>query len=117
MDHISKAVRQDLELDVSGTLHKPLDVHGIVGKSLDRFHLGVLEIGRKIVFPIGDSHPLSAAAAGRLDHHRKADLFRGLKAFLHSVDRLFASRNHRNARRHHSFSCLGLISHLVNDLS
>ena len=64
-----------------------------------------------------NAHSLSTAAAGRLDHHRKTDLFRGLKTFLHGVDRLFASRNHRNARRHHSLSRLGLISHLVNDLS
>lgn len=61
--------------------------------------------------------PFPPAAAGRLDHDRETDFLCGLKAFLHSVDRLFASRNHRNARRHHSFSCLGLISHLVNDLS
>ena len=41
MDDISVSVTQDLEFDMARILHKPLDVHGIVGKSFDRLHLGV----------------------------------------------------------------------------
>ena len=89
-------------------------IHRIIGKAFDRFHLRILKIGLKILFSIGDPHPLAASAGRCLNHHRKADIFCKLKRLLSRVHRLLAARHHRDSCFHHRLAGLGLIAHPVD---
>ena len=82
-----RVVREQLDLDVPGTLEVALEEDGPVaegglGFPARRDH-GFLELARLA----NDSHPAAAAARRRLDHQREADLLR------------LAGRQHRNPGR------------------
>ena len=116
MHHIAKLIRHDLELDVPRLLNVFLNIHGVIGKSLDGLHLCILEISIEIFRSTGDTHALSAAARRCLNHHRISDLFRYEASFFHFVDCLLAARYHRHAGVHHGLSGFGFIPHPVDNI-
>ena len=91
------AVGDQLHLDVAGAGHQALEEDGAVAEGAQRLVagalVGVLEVGRR-----GD-HPDAAAAAagGRLEHQRVADLRGGGQRVLEGVDRAAAPGRHRHA--------------------
>ncbi len=100
---------------MSRLLHIPLQIHGIIRKAFDRFHLSILEVGSKIRLTPGHPHSFSAAAGGCLDHHRKTNGFCHFQSRLCGVNRLLAAGNHRNSGLNHRFSCLGFIAHSADN--
>ena len=106
MHHMALFVRHNLKLNMSWLLNIPLQIHGIIGKSFDRLHLGIEKIRLKIIGPVGNPHALSAAAGRSLNHHRITDFLRHGFGFLHLVHRLLTSRDHRYAGLHHGLSGL-----------
>ena len=62
MDHIAVLVSHDLELHMPWLFNVFLNIHGVVGKSLHRLHLGrVKELG-KVLRASGNPHTLAASA-------------------------------------------------------
>ena len=106
MYHMALFVRHNLKLNMPGLFNIPLQVHGIIGKSLYGLHLGIDKIRLKIIRPIGYPHSLTAAAGGSLNHHRITDFLRHGFGVLHLVHRLLASRHHRYPGLHHGLSGL-----------
>ena len=101
---------------MAGLFNIFFNVHSIIGKALYRLQLGSIEELCKILFASGNAHSLSAAAGGCLDHHRKTYFLCHGKSVFCCVYSLLASGNHRNSGLDHGLSCLGFISHPVDDL-
>ena len=62
MDDISILICHNLKLDMPWLLNILFNIHRIVRKSLNRLHLGILEICIEIFRTSGDTHALSSAA-------------------------------------------------------
>ena len=67
-------VRQHLDFDVARLLDVLLDEHAVVGEGGARLVLGRPEAFAGLLVVPGHAHALAAAAGGRLDHHRIADV-------------------------------------------
>ena len=68
-------VAEELDLNVPGVLDELLDEHLRAAEGRLALALGALEGHGELVFPADDPHPAAAAAVGRFDHHRPAELF------------------------------------------
>ena len=62
MYHIAVLVGHDLEFHMPWLFNVFLNIHGVVGKSLNRFHLSRVEQLRKVLLAPGNPHALTAAA-------------------------------------------------------
>ena len=81
MGHGSRAVTEDLHLDVPGARHDLLDVHIAVPESLERLRLAArIRVG-DLLDAAHHPHATAAAARHRLDHHRAAITQRREKIF------------------------------------
>jgi hypothetical protein len=75
---IAVAVADDLHLDVARVLHELFDQHAVVAERRLGLALGADDGRRKFAGRIDHAHAAPAAAGGRLDQHREADLVGGL---------------------------------------
>ena len=62
MNYISVFIRKNLHFNMSGILHKPFQIHGIIGKGMDRLLLCCLKQFGKFLFISGYTHSFSTAA-------------------------------------------------------
>ena len=72
-------VAEELDLDVPRVLDELLDKHLRAAEGGLALALGALEGHGELVLPADDPHPAAAAAVGRLDHHRPAELLGDLQ--------------------------------------
>ena len=93
VDDVAVAVGEDLDLDVARVGQVALEVDGAVGEELLALARGALEGVLELVLGQRDAEALAAAAAGRLDGDRVADLVLG-----DTAARLRASRPPRSCR-------------------
>ncbi len=105
-------IAQHLDLDVAGALQQSLDVESAVaegGLGLGPRHREeVLElVGRA-----GDAHALAAAAGGRLDHDREANLLGRFACRARIVYRIFSPGDHRDPGFGHRPARGDLVAHL-----
>ena len=110
MNHIAVLIRQNLKFNMARMLYKMFNVHGIVAESHLCLFLSSLETVFKLLRRSGNTHAFSAAAESRLYNNRISDLRRDLCSRFSIVNRILASRNHRNSRGSHGISGLRLIS-------
>ena len=101
---------------MAGMLDEMLNIHRIIAKCHLSLFLGRIKTVLKLFRCLGNTHALSAAAKRSLYDNRVADLCRDLCAFFRIIDRVFASRDNRNACVDHCISCLGFISETLDDL-
>ena len=94
---VAVAVAQHLHLDVLGTHHQLLEEDRVVAERLLRLGARAVErlahLGRRA----HHAHAAAAAAGGRLDQHRVADLVGEGARRLERAQRLGRARYHRNA--------------------
>ena len=81
---------------------------GFALRRLDR----VRQLGRRA----DDAHAAAAAAGGRLDDHRVADVLRELERLLFALDRAVAAGQNRHARLLHHAARARLVAHQADDL-
>ena len=101
---------------MSGTLHKMLDIHGVISERHLRLLLRRPETVGEFLRRIGNAHSFPSASERRLDDDRISDLSRDLGACLGVIDRFGASRNDRNTCGNHGIARFLLIPKLCNDL-
>src|SRR3954467_3959217 len=101
MDDVAELVTEDLELDVARTSEILLDVDFAVTERGQRLGARELEGAGEVVGILGDTHPLSAAARGRLDDDGKSDLLRELERLVDIVDTTGRPGNDRDTNRGH----------------
>src|SRR4051812_6111482 len=116
MDDRSEVIAEDLELDVARRFDVFLDVH--VGDAERRLGLALRGLDRVRQFARGadNAHAAAAAAGGRLDDHREADLFRQLERLLLVLDRAVAAGQDRDAGLLHHPPGAGLVAHQADRL-
>ena len=97
MQNVAVAVAQDLDFDMPGAAHEALDENGIVAEGgsgfAARLFQPAFEIGRLIDY----AHAAAAAAEGRLDDQREADLRRHLGRLFGIADGLLGAGDHADA--------------------
>ena len=114
MNYISVFIRKNLHFNMSGILHKPFQIHGIIGEGMDRLLLCCLKQFGKFLFISGYTHSFSTAAAGCLDHNRKTDFLYSFQSLLYCVDRFLCAGHYRDFSFPHCVFRLRFISHSGN---
>ena len=93
IERVAERVGQDLDLDVPRLDDEFLDEHPVVAERV----LGLVAAGREalegLLVVVGDAQALAAAAGGRLDHHRVADVAGDFDSTLGGIDRVVVARD------------------------
>src|SRR5690348_14815681 len=97
MDHVAMRVREDLDLDVTRTLHRFFEIQRGVAKSSGSFRLRGFECRTEFVTAGDEAHSFTAAAGSRFQHHRITKLLRRLLCFVERDQSIDGSRNDRHA--------------------
>src|SRR3954451_9574272 len=117
VDDVAVLVGQYLHLDVARVGQVALDVDGGVVEELLALAGGTLERLLELCLLEGDTEPLAATAAGRLDRDRIADrLVDHLLGVLDGVDRVGRAGDDRDAGLLHDLARAGLRAHGVDGL-
>ena len=114
MDDVAVRVREHLHLDVARILEVLLDVDRRVGEVRQPFALRRLERLRRLVGGVDDLHALPAAARGRLDQQRVADLLAERDHLGGGADRIGRAGDDRHARGLHRLPRAGLRAHQLD---
>ena len=114
VDDVPVRVGEHLNLDVARVLEVLLDVDGRVGEVREPLALGRREGRRGLVGRVHDLHPFPAAARGRLDQQRVADLLAERDDLSGRRDRLGRARNDRHACGLHRLSRARLRAHQLD---
>ena len=117
MDHVAVAVAQHLKFDVPGALDELLHVDVGAAKGLLGFGASGLKRRDQLLFLRTTAHAASAAAFGRLDHQREADLAPPISlAVASSATTPGASGNDRQPRCGHLRARAVLFAHHADDV-
>ena len=111
MDGVALAVAEHLDLDVARLLQVFLDVDGVVAEGRLGFGARGGERGGELVLVLRDLHAAAAAAGGRLDQHRIADLAGERERLGVGVDAALGARHDRNAEPLGGALGLDLVAH------
>src|SRR5712692_5570950 len=114
MNAIGMSIGEDLNLDVVGLFQVLLEVHGIVTKRAQRFRLGALPGGAKVLGLVDLPDSLAASAPRRFEHHRVSDLVSKLPRLLKTAQRFAAAWHHRHARTNHLGPRARLLPHRLH---
>ena len=109
-------VAEDLELDVARRLDVLLDVDVAHAERRFRLALRGLDRVRQLARRAHDPHAAAAAAGGRLDDDRIADLLGDLERLLLALDRAVAARQDRHAGLLHHPARPRLVAHQADHL-
>ena len=96
MDDVAMLVAEHLDFDVAGIDDEFFDEDAVVAERGLCFRLRKLETFRNFGARMRDAHALAAAAGGRLDHHRIADLVGDLHRVLLVLDHAEEARHGRD---------------------
>ena len=104
-------IGEDLDLDVAGLDDRLLEVDGAVAERGGR--LGARQPERRLELSRGrhEPHALPAAAPGRLDHHREAQVLRGPAGLRIRSHRFRGPGHDRHARLDGRAARRGLVAH------
>src|SRR5438477_6622066 len=75
MDDVGTTIGHDLKFNVARVEDELFQIHLIVAKCFLSLMTCAVESGCKAWLIVRSAHPAAAAAAGRFDHHRIAELF------------------------------------------
>ena len=114
MDDIAVLVAEHLDLDMPRLLDIFLDEHAVVAEARLGLGLRRVEAFLHLLAAIGDAHALAAAAGGRLDHHRIADLVGDLDRFLGVLDHAEMAGNGRDLGLGRELLRLDLVAHRLD---
>ena len=114
VDDVPVGVGQHLHLDVPRVLEIPLDVDRRVGEVRPALALGGLEALHGLVRRPDHLHALAAAAGGRLDQQRVADLLAERDDLRRGRDRVGRAGDDRDARRLHRAAGARLRAHQLD---
>ena len=116
VQHIAVLVRQDLHFDVLGLAHKFFQKHRPVAKGALRFRLRFIQQLLQVLRLAHHAHAASAAAKGRLDDQRKADLLRRRQCLLAVAHRLIRAFQDRHVQLARHIARRSLVTHHLQDL-
>ena len=108
-------IREDLELDMPGMLHKMFDVHRIIPECHLRFLLSRIKAVLKLFRRLRNPHSFAAATESCLDDYGISNLRRRPRSGLCVEDRIFASRYDRDTRIDHRIPCLRLVPQTLDN--
>jgi hypothetical protein len=111
MHRVAFTVAEHLDLDVAGMAQILLDIDRRVAEGRACFRARGRQRQREFFLVVGHLHASAAAAGGRLDDHRKADLLGDLGSVLVRGDFTLGSRNHGNAKRFRGLLGGDLVAH------
>ncbi|OQC35440.1 MAG: hypothetical protein BWX64_02454 [Acidobacteria bacterium ADurb.Bin051] len=111
VDRGAMPVAEDLDLDVPRRDEVLLEIDRAVPERLGRFVGGGGQLGLEIPLVVDDPHPPAAAARGRLQDHRVADLRRQPAGRAQVRERSLAAREHRHAAPLGGLPGGGLVAH------
>ena len=114
--HGALPVGQELDLDVARRLDQALHQHRVVAEGLAGLGAGALVGVGDLVLLLHAPHAAPAAARGRLDHQREAELGGDPLGVLDAVDRPAAPRRHRHAGLLGELLGLDLVAELAHHL-
>ena len=117
MHYIAMLIRKDLKLYMSRLFYILFHIHAVIRKALYGFLLCGYKLFSKILYTVGYSHTLAAAAGSRFDHKRKAYLLCYLLGFFHIHYSPFHTGNDRYPCLDHGISCSRLISHHTDNIA
>jgi len=109
VDHVTRGIGEDLNLDMSRSLDKALDEHGAIAEHGGRFGGGSGEPVLQLAGLADDSHAPATAALGGLDHQRVADLLGEDASRIEVGDRIGRARNDGDPRVCRHASPQGLV--------
>src|SRR5262245_23997265 len=101
MDDVAMAIGHDLEFNVARINDELFQIHLIVSKCFLRLMARAMESGFTAWLIMRSAHPATAAATGRLDHHRVAQLLCDFHRFIFCLNDSITSRRYR----HTGFAC------------
>ena len=97
MNHIPVTVAQNLDFNVAGAAHEPLQEDGAVAEAGRGLLPGFFQLFSKIFGPVDHAHTAAAAAEGRLDDQRKTNLGGNLLRLFRVADGLLRAGHNGNA--------------------
>ncbi len=110
----SLAVSEDLDLDVARRDDRLLHVDRVVPERVPGLALRALERLGELRGLVDEAHPFTAAAGGRLEHHRVAELLGALGQRVRVA--CVRAGDDRHSRRDHLLACGGLAAHRLHRL-
>ncbi|BBE22297.1 hypothetical protein MN0502_11800 [Arthrobacter sp. MN05-02] len=113
MDDGAGAVGQDLHLDVAGPLDQAFQEQRVVPERAGRDAARRDEDLGEVLRPVDGVHALAAAARGRLDEQREADVLRGAQQVLVGESRFGDAGDHGDTRGGHVVLRADLVAHDV----
>ncbi len=114
VDGVPVGVGQDLDLDVPGVGHQPLDQQRVVPEAAPGLAPGRGDRVGQVGGPVHLAHALAAAAGARLEQHRVADLHRSQRQRLVVQPGPVGSGHHRHARLGHGLLGPDLVAHRLD---
>ncbi len=98
MEDVAVAIAEDLDFDVAGAADVAFEEDGVIAEGGFGFAAGLFETAGEIGGAVDDAHAASAAAEGRFDDQRKADLGGGALGLFGGGDGFWACRARRGRR-------------------
>jgi hypothetical protein len=115
MDDVAVPVAQHLHFDVAGVLDALLQEHLRAAEGLGRLGHDALVSARELPGVCATTDTAATAAGGRLEHDRKAELFRQAYRLVGALEVAFTARDHRDTGRLHGAPRCGLVAHVPDD--
>ena len=97
MHDVAVRVAEHLHLDMAGALDQLFEIDLVLAEGGLGLALALRHFAREVGFVADGAHAAPAAAPGRLQHHRIADLGGQLLHRLHVVGQRLGRRHHRHA--------------------
>ena len=97
VDDIAMGVAEDLHLDMAGPLDQLFEIDLVLAEGGLGLALGLGHLALEVLLGADDAHAAAAAAPGRLQHHREADLRRHLPDRRHVVGQRLGRRHDGHA--------------------
>src|SRR5438046_9129952 len=109
MDDVATTIGHDLKFNVARVEDEFFQIHLIVSKCFLSLMTRAVESGFKAWLIVRNAHPAAAAAAGRFDHHRIAELFCDSHRLILCLNDSIAAGGYWNA----GFTSIRMISIVV----
>src|SRR5512139_3498965 len=116
VDDVALGVAEDLHLDVLGAHHAFLDEDLGLAERLAGFGDHAVVVLQQVFLAVAAADAAAAAAVGRLQHHRIADLVGQRARFLDVFQVVVRARHHRDAGGDHRVARLDLVAHAADHL-
>src|SRR5207248_6533926 len=114
MDDVAMTIGHDLKFNVARVEDELFQIHLIVSKRFLSLMTRAVESGCKAWLIVRSAHPATAAAAGRFDHYRVAELFCDSHRLILCLNDSIAAGGYRHAGFPRSRTSSVLVTHRLH---